>query len=74
MSNMILIESFVATIVIIVLFLKMILIMDFGDFSIPQFFLVSFQTFLKLQRNTGGTFATRPCAVTHWCDARYPKL
>jgi hypothetical protein len=52
MSNKIVFKSSVAKILIIVLFLKIILIMYFADFFIPQFSLASLQTYPKLPRHT----------------------
>jgi hypothetical protein len=49
---MIVFKISIARIVIIVLFLKIMLIIDFNDFFIPQFFLNSFRPSPKLPRHT----------------------
>jgi hypothetical protein len=46
-SNNIVFKSPIDTVVIIVLFLKIMLIMNFDDFFIPQFFSSLFSTFLQ---------------------------
>lgn len=60
MLNKTVLKSSIGKILSIVLLFKTMLIVDFDDFFITQFFLASFQPFPKLQRHTCGRFAS------HW--------
>jgi hypothetical protein len=65
MSNNIVLKSSIAKIIIIVLFLKIMLIMDFDNFLVPQFFLASFLPSPKLPGHICRPFASHQCAVAH---------
>jgi hypothetical protein len=56
-------KSSIAKILITVLFLKIMLIMDFDDFFIPQFFLASFSPSPKLPRHTCGPFVSHQVQI-----------
>jgi hypothetical protein len=56
-------KSSIAKILIIVLFFKIILIMDFEDCFIPKFFLASFQPSSKLPQHTCRPFPSHQCAI-----------
>jgi hypothetical protein len=58
-------KSSIAKILIIMLFLKIMMIVDFGDYFIPQFFLASFRPFPKLSLHTYGPLASHQCAEAH---------
>jgi hypothetical protein len=66
MSNKIVFKSSIAKILRIVLFLKIMFLMKFDDFSSPQVFLASFRPSPKLLRYNCGPFASHRCVTAHW--------